>query len=58
MRHWTDQDKLDEMGLNPFEGACPLSLQTVKQTNKICSIFTCSMDKKGMVGSGAIKCKL
>jgi hypothetical protein len=21
------------MGLNPFEGACPLSLQTVKQTN-------------------------
>jgi hypothetical protein len=58
MRHWTDRDKRDGMGLNPFEGACPLSLQTVKQTNKTRSIFTCSMDRKGLVGNETIRCKL
>jgi len=26
MTHWTDQDKLGGMGLNPFEGTGPESL--------------------------------
>jgi hypothetical protein len=58
MTHWTDQDKLGGMGLNPFEGTGPESLQTGKQTNEICSLFTCSMDRKWMVGSGTTSCKL